>query len=118
MAKDNRNLYGGQYRLSKRLADEINNSSKFKKLYAHDMSAWIDMNHFDVQNLLIKNRIYANKLKKINDDANRGDVKQWNTQRMTLLKKGIKLLGKKYGVALVDAKEIGGDLRIEVKQSK
>jgi len=115
--RDKRNLYGGQYRFSKEFAEEINSKTKFKKTFAHDMSAWEDVNHFDVQNILIQNNIYKRKLTQINNEANMGNPKRWNTERGDLLIKGIKKLGKKYEIPLENPSwRSDGTIRIAVKQ--
>jgi len=118
--KDKRNLYGGQYRLSKELADVINKHCKFFKPYAHDMSAFVDINHFDVSNILVNENIYKKELTKIAINANKGNTKDWNTKREKLLLDGIVKLGKKYNVKLKKPIRINavGNIRIEVSQKR
>lgn len=122
--KDERNLYGGQYRFSKKLADEINTNAKYfknSKYYVHDMSAFEHINHFDLQELLIRNNINAKKLKEINAQTENGNPKRWNNgEREKLLLEGVVKLGKKYKVPLekpnyIDAR---GNVALFVSQKK
>lgn len=121
--KDKRNLYGGQYRMSQELADVLNKHMEFGvggsgSHHAHNMTAFVDRNHFDVSAILIDEGIYREKLLRINKEANEGNPKLWNTIREDLLCDGVVKLGEKYGVSLerpwgINAK---GDITIIVTQ--
>ena len=114
--KDNRNLYGGQYRFSEELADVIkSNASIGHARFVHDMSAFVRMNHFDVHKMLESENINKKELM-----ATSKDMKLWNTVREGLLIEGVEKLGKKYRVPLKRPLRIdsSGDIFIEVSQEK
>jgi hypothetical protein len=119
-AKDKRMLYGGQYRLSQELADVIKKyASSGHAKYVHNMTAYVEMNHFDVDRMLIGENINKPKLMEIHRQSAKGNHTLWNTKREAILLDGIVKLGRKYKVQLEKPLRIDsrGDIMIKVKQS-
>lgn len=119
--KDNRNLFGGQYRFSNELAKVISSNARIGQArFTHDMDAFVRMNHFDVDRMLRSEGINEKALIHISSELRKGNNKPWNTQREGVLIDGIVKLGKKYKVPLerpinIDSR---GNIMIKVKQDE
>lgn len=116
--KDNRNLYGGQYRFSSEFSEVLKRNSNMKKIFPHNMSAFERMNHFDISTMLINEGIKKKELENINKELQKGNNKLWNTKREDILLEGVVELGKKYGIPIKKPIRIDsmGNIMIAVKQ--